>query len=708
MVSHLNMCSFASYRFVYTDSKYIENRGRAFFSNDGTLFFSPNCRVLPRWQPPHPDFEPKTLRELQLPVWYKRPEVIWKSCAMINMPLSGIFSCLRDRYCRQLEFNSARNVWRLSPHVQQLWSITFDAIEKCLWSIGDGSLGLPTLMEPPPRPDHMFRKEYRLRGAANAGIVEARNCIIAWISAFFFFVRSCDRIVPLPSDDPLSEPSAHLAKSYPSSFTWLPKWFRILVRAHPDLQGWLSSVRSYWCNVEKQNIPGLFFNLEHYHTASPSLSWLYENNIPVWYPWGEKETLIAKMDPLVARFKPPKSMMEKAEIERYKEEHARWEAGLETEVETRQHNDRDLSRQRREQEDRLVRRRVRTPIVFSSQTSPPSMSAELTQHPQISFAPIMSHSVSSSQFATPLARHGSHDRLSSSTETAEPSFKENASLFSPSFSSPLATPPGPSLPPADSSSVSLMQIPVTPSSYSHFPVSPLTSPPDTSPSPPEPSVTSHTSSNFHSVISASTHTSDMYRHQVPARPYGQDLVDFFHLRSVENAITESHESPEERDCRLRRDEINGDIRVYKWAEELAVQGSFMVLSMSERKYINPHARMDGARELLADTALSYLYDSHHNELHFVPITDTFCPPSTQKYHQLHPEFIDEEEEHTFSPEIDISTGIRSITFEDDAVAVATTCLGFNPQSVESSGFQVDQEMWKIVLSKLQSTSPLLR
>ncbi|EIM84563.1 uncharacterized protein STEHIDRAFT_112905 [Stereum hirsutum FP-91666 SS1] len=767
------------------DPKYVEKRGRVFFSNDGTLYFSPNCRKLPRWQPPHRDFDPKTLRELQLPVWYKRPEVVWKSCVMINMPFNGVFACLRDQYCRQLEFNSSRNVWRLSPHVQQLWSVALDAIEKCLWSIRDGSLGMASLMELPPRPDHLFRQEFRLRGAANSGIVEARNRMIAWISAFFFFVRCCDRVVPLASDDPLSEPSAHLAKSYPSLFTWLPKWFRILVRAHPELQGWLSSVRTYWSNVDKENIPGLFFDFDHYGTAAPPLSWLYENGIPVWYPWREKEMQLAATDPLIARFKPPESILEEAEDERYEEEHARWEAGLEAEVETRQRYDRDLSRQRREQEGRSVSHRTRARIMRPSRSL---MSAGTTQRPPISFAPITSHSLSSTQFATPVAPHESHDRLSNS-RTFESYFIADAfseappmptlampSSLSPSSSSPLARPPSPSHPLNNSSSFPLVQTPATPSPHLHLPVPSPASPPNAStllpnpsvashtassppsvtcfspplarlPSPPLPSddssnfpltktpatpsshshlpvlslasppnastllhdssVTSHTSSNSHSVISASTHTSDMYQCQVPARPYGQDLVAFFHRHSAENAIIESHEAPEERDCRIRRDKINGSVRIYEWAEELAVQGSFMVLSMSERKYTDVHARMEGARELLANTALSHLYDSHRNELHFVSAIDTFCPPKIQKYRQLHPEFIDEEEERTFSPEIDASTGTRSITFEDDAVAVATIRFGFNPRSVESVESKVDREMWKIVLSKLQSMAPSL-
>ena len=85
----------------------------------------------------------------------------------------------------------------------------------------------------------------------------------------------------------------------------LPHWFSFLSEREFS-QIWLSGIRSSMVASFDRYIDrvGVFVQLCHRHRDQFSVDWLCEFGIPVWYPWGAKETKASLTDARIAHFAP--------------------------------------------------------------------------------------------------------------------------------------------------------------------------------------------------------------------------------------------------------------------------------------------------------------------------------------------------------------------------------------------------------------------
>lgn len=515
------------------------------------------------------------------------------------------------------------------------------------------------LMEIPPRPDIALHKGYKRLGQANTSIVVARNQMIAHISAFFWFVRSFDVLSPRSID--MNEPPANADISRIEDYAWVPTWFSIVARDHPEMQGWLSAVRTYWVGASGTRIPGMFFDLRQASTAMPSLSWLYEHQIPIWYPWGDFEQHLADNDPKVARFRPPRSLV--LESLRYRDEVLKNQTA--STIEPTNNTWIEIG----------TPTESVAPGIFSvaSHSVPPARNARHPDH---------SHSR-----ATPSLQlgAGSH-RLSDSFPDNE---HESGDSFFPDVPSEF-----PPLPSDTMLHESMIDHAIVPKSLDET----------------HPTLSSVVSRHSHSGFDTSALQSSMKffhpHRRLAARPYGQDMINFFHQRAVHNAVVADQETVAMKQKRLALDKLNPAVRVYEWAEYLVPEGNFVVLSKFERIYNTDSSRIDGVQELIYDPDLMHTFDSFHNELHFVSAEDTFSPLPVLKNRQYHPEFADDEDETSREDWTGVPTGRRDVINKEGALHIAYYRLTFHGRSSDT-GCEVSDDMWSLVLDKLQCDSPKL-
>lgn len=191
-----------------------------------------------------------------------------------------------------------------------------------------------------------------------------------------------------------------------------------------------------------------------------------------------------------------------------------------------------------------------------------------------------------------------------------------------------------------------------------------------------------------------------------ARHYGEDIVNFFHQRAVENSILEQSESPDAKERRLLLCKINPYVRVYEWAEDFVTEGNFLILTKFERIYESDSSRLAGVQDMFNDTSLLHTFDCFHNELHFVSTEDTFSPPPVHKYRQYHPDFACNDDELACDNWIQDSSRMRDVVNREGALQVAYYRLAFHgrPSYV---GREVDNGMWSLVFDKLQCDAPAL-
>jgi hypothetical protein len=77
-----------------------------------------------------------------------------------------------------------------------------------------------------------------------------------------------------------------------------PKWFTLLAKIGFE-QDWLSGIYLLTVGDFSVDIPcaGIFLNLFNPDKCQPSVTWFIHHNVPVWYPWGEKEAHSAAQNP---------------------------------------------------------------------------------------------------------------------------------------------------------------------------------------------------------------------------------------------------------------------------------------------------------------------------------------------------------------------------------------------------------------------------
>ena len=84
-----------------------------------------------------------------------------------------------------------------------------------------------------------------------------------------------------------------------------PAWFSFLCEQR-FTQIWLSGIKSSLVATFTPSVDrvGVFLHLIHPHREQPSVDWFCRYQIPVWYPWGLKETESSLRDRRLARFAP--------------------------------------------------------------------------------------------------------------------------------------------------------------------------------------------------------------------------------------------------------------------------------------------------------------------------------------------------------------------------------------------------------------------
>lgn len=84
-----------------------------------------------------------------------------------------------------------------------------------------------------------------------------------------------------------------------------PYWFSFLSDQRFK-QVWLSGLSSSQVSTFSPSVDrvGVFLQLLHSNRDQPSVDWFYHYTIPVWYPWGHRETQASLSDSRLARFAP--------------------------------------------------------------------------------------------------------------------------------------------------------------------------------------------------------------------------------------------------------------------------------------------------------------------------------------------------------------------------------------------------------------------
>jgi hypothetical protein len=94
-----------------------------------------------------------------------------------------------------------------------------------------------------------------------------------------------------------------------------PFWFSFLSRQQYS-QVWLSGLKSSLVDTFSPSVErvGVFVELLHPSREQPSVDWLCSYHIPVWYPWGDKESRASLSDNGrgLARFAPPTYQLQEA------------------------------------------------------------------------------------------------------------------------------------------------------------------------------------------------------------------------------------------------------------------------------------------------------------------------------------------------------------------------------------------------------------
>ena len=85
----------------------------------------------------------------------------------------------------------------------------------------------------------------------------------------------------------------------------MPHWFSYLSERNFS-QIWLSGIRSSMVTYFDPCVDrvGVFIQLVDHYRGQFSVDWLCEFGIPVWYPWGRRETQASETDARLARFAP--------------------------------------------------------------------------------------------------------------------------------------------------------------------------------------------------------------------------------------------------------------------------------------------------------------------------------------------------------------------------------------------------------------------
>lgn len=91
----------------------------------------------------------------------------------------------------------------------------------------------------------------------------------------------------------------------------MPHWFSFLHdRGYSQI--WLSGIRSSTVNIFDFSVDrvGVFVQLYQRHRQQFSVDWLCTFGVPVWYPWGIRESRASTSDRCLARFAPPAHLLQ--------------------------------------------------------------------------------------------------------------------------------------------------------------------------------------------------------------------------------------------------------------------------------------------------------------------------------------------------------------------------------------------------------------
>lgn len=197
-------------------------------------------------------------------------------------------------------------LWSLPDHVIQSWDYLNNIIYDVSMNLRSFSQAAALL---PFTPQGMgYYQQYHSEAKAQQIIRYSRDWFLVWLGVLSYLIANARS--PSDSSPPrrLPRPSTHEPGQPLNKLEYEQDDWERYLHQHQHLRHFVRQLGSSIIAKPKSNIPraGLVVNLMHNDDrGQPSMQWLLEHNIPVWYPWNEAVTRYASQNNLASLAPPP-------------------------------------------------------------------------------------------------------------------------------------------------------------------------------------------------------------------------------------------------------------------------------------------------------------------------------------------------------------------------------------------------------------------
>jgi hypothetical protein len=263
---------------------------------EGDIFYSPNCPS-PAVLPDAPISNSYIFRETSVrlhmfhtPRWWTQPYG-WLAFLPLRPSFSG-YPFDRLNIFPAIE-QVGPSLYRLHDDIISRWKRLEN---KLVWATAFIGQRHPAVcLRPPPPSAFGYIRSYRSPRAARAQAHASRDWFAMWMGLL----------------------SYHIASAYDSKHTLpgIPTWVELLAELGFP-QSWMSGVLASSVSTFSTRVArvGLFLDPldppPMYGAAPPSVHWLCDHHVPVWYPWTSRHVEAARHKLYVARLAPPPELFQ--------------------------------------------------------------------------------------------------------------------------------------------------------------------------------------------------------------------------------------------------------------------------------------------------------------------------------------------------------------------------------------------------------------
>jgi hypothetical protein len=259
---------------------------------NGDIFYSPNSlRSVALPLVPFSDSQKvfgdplsTRLSDFQRPRWWSE-EFAWLAFVPLHPSFTGYpFDCLS--YIPPRAENVGADRYQLNSEIANSWRILEDTLVQVTSYLT--SKYQVKVIRPFSPWAYGYRGTYKNPRAVQRCAHSSRDWFAIWMGLFSYLIAVGN------------------TKQHEVAPILAPEWFTLLTEIGFE-QDWLSGIYLSTVGDFSVDIPraGIFLDLFNPDKRQPSVAWFIHHNVPVWYPWGEKEAHSAARNPDFARHYAP-------------------------------------------------------------------------------------------------------------------------------------------------------------------------------------------------------------------------------------------------------------------------------------------------------------------------------------------------------------------------------------------------------------------